>query len=69
MTRASAIFPINEQEYGKSSGNLQKPEICYNQNFLFAVIPAKLVLDLIGEQESNNIMISQWIPAFAGMTK
>jgi len=35
--------------------------------FLFAGIPAKLVIDMIGEQESDNFVVSQWIPA--GMTK
>ena len=32
------------------------------------VIPAKLVLDLIGERESTHAP-HYWIPAFAGMTR
>ena len=33
-----------------------------------SVIPAKPVLDLIGEQESSRFK-PKWIPAFAGMTR
>ena len=33
------------------------------------IIPAKLVLDLIGERESRGLSKYTWIPACAGMTK
>ena len=39
-----------------------------DSNIAQCVIPAKLVLDLIGERESTQ-PVDYWIPAFAGMTR
>jgi len=39
-----------------------------DSNIAQCVIPAKLVLDLIGERESTHPP-HYWIPAFAGMTR
>jgi len=39
-----------------------------DSNIAQCVIPAKLVLDLIGERESTH-QPDYWIPAFAGMTR
>ena len=40
----------------------------FDSDIAQCVIPAKLVLDLIGERESTHPP-DYWIPAFAGMTR
>ena len=52
---------------GRFSRKRDDKSLC-DSNIAQCLIPAKLVLDLIGERESSQ-SADYWIPAFAGMTR